>query len=487
MSQPPVGDQQLMALRAALERAELTSEELWLRYFAIGGTAGPVELEAYLEGLLALPPLQRDMLAVAVNERLDELFWPHRVPYANSVREPLPQAGALAALVRLLDETRETPSERLGAIAAGAGRALGVDAGLYLIDDDQRVLTLVPELPVRAGDDRPTQHLGVDATLAGRAFRSVETIASSADGEKILWVPLLDDVERLGVLKIVVTDTRELFDPELRRQCEWFAQLLAHLVSLEVRYGDDLDAYRRPAPRTAAAELTWKIVPPTTAGVPGLKLAAQIEPSNRAGGDVFDYALSSTTAYISILDAMGHDLAAGLLAATALMGLRAARRAGKDLNEQAEAVDQLIKKTCPPGSYVTGVLAKLDLASGALTYLSAGHIDPLILRSGKIVKRLDGGRRLPFGYGSEAVVTAEEALEPGDWVILHTDGITEARDQNGEFFGEARLADFLRREAAAGHPPPETVRRVLHAILDHHHGKLTDDATVLIARWTPLT
>jgi serine phosphatase RsbU (regulator of sigma subunit) len=44
---------------------------------------------------------------------------------------------------------------------------------------------------------------------------------------------------------------------------------------------------------------------------------------------------------------------------------------------------------------------------------------------------------------------------PGDWLILHTDGITEARDEAGNFFGEARLVDFLRREAASSHPPPE--------------------------------
>jgi serine phosphatase RsbU (regulator of sigma subunit) len=482
MTQQAESDDQLAAMRAAVARADLTVEQLWLRYFALGGSDGPIDIEGYLEGLLPLSPQQRDILAVAVNERLDELFWPHRVPYVNSVREPLPRAGALTALVQLLEETRARPSERLAAVAVEAGRALGVDATLYLVDDDQRVLTLVPDTPVTP---QPAEQLGVDATLAGRAFRSVETIASATDGEKTLWVPLLDDVERLGVVKVVVRETRELFDPALRRQCEWFAHLLAHLVALETRYGDVLDAYRRDHPRTAAAELTWQIVPPTTAGVPGITVAAQIEPSDRAGGDAFDYALSTSTAQISILDAMGHNLSAGLIAATALAGLRAARRAGRDLNGQAEIVDELIRDSCPANAYVTGVLATIDLDTGVLTYLSAGHIHPLILRNGRIVRRLDGGRRLPFGFGSGPVVVAEEALEPGDWVILHTDGITDARDHTGEFFGEERLSDFLRREAASGHPPPETVRRLLHAILDHHHGTLNDDATVLIARWAP--
>ena len=75
-------------------------------------------------------------------------------------------------------------------------------------------------------------------------------------------------------------------------------------------------------------------------------------------------------------------------------------------------------------------------------------------------------------------------LQPDDWLVMYTDGITEARDETGEFFGDARLVDFLRREAAAGHPPPETARRLVHAVLTHQNGNLQDDATILLARWT---
>ena len=105
------------------------------------------------------------------------------------------------------------------------------------------------------------------------------------------------------------------------------------------------------------------------------------------------------------------------------------------------------------------------------------------MRDGKVVKTLAGGRRPLFGLSTGDMTVAEEFLEPGDWLILYTDGITEARDEAGNFFGEARLVDFLRREAASSHPPPETVRRLVHAVLRHQHGILQDDATVLLARW----
>jgi hypothetical protein len=72
--------EQRRALDVGYRRAELTLEQLWVRYFALGGVAGLVEVEAYLHGVMSLPLLQRNVLAHAVNERLDELTWRHRVP-----------------------------------------------------------------------------------------------------------------------------------------------------------------------------------------------------------------------------------------------------------------------------------------------------------------------------------------------------------------------------------------------------------------------
>jgi Reverse transcriptase (RNA-dependent DNA polymerase) len=91
--------EQRRALDVGYRRAELTLEQLWVRYFALGGVAGLVEVEAYLHGVMSLPALQRDILAQAVNERLDELTWRHRVLKDRSFRPSpvrermIPKAG----------------------------------------------------------------------------------------------------------------------------------------------------------------------------------------------------------------------------------------------------------------------------------------------------------------------------------------------------------------------------------------------------------
>ena len=134
--------------------------------------------------------------------------------------------------------------------------------------------------------------------------------------------------------------------------------------------------------------------------------------------------------------------------------------------------------------YATGVLGSLDLGSGRLRYLSAGHPPPLLLRAGKIVKTLDAGRRPLLGLDMREGNIAEEMLEPDDTVVLYTDGITEARDEQHQFFGIDRLADFIEREVSEGTPMPEMVRRVCRRILDHQNGVLQDDATMLLVQWT---
>jgi serine phosphatase RsbU (regulator of sigma subunit) len=77
----------------------------------------------------------------------------------------------------------------------------------------------------------------------------------------------------------------------------------------------------------------------------------------------------------------------------------------------------------------------------------------------------------------------EERLQPGDRLLLHSDGVVEARNADGDFFGSERLIEFVTRQAAAGRPAPETLRRLMLAILKHQGGDLQDDATTILVEW----
>jgi hypothetical protein len=468
------GDRQL--LWSAFRRADLTVEQLWLRYFALGGEVGPTEVEAYLAGLMPLAPLQHDMLAHAVNERLDELT-PSRAPYSRILQPSAPTTGPLAALVTLLDGMHLSAPERLSSLAATAGRTLGVDLAVYLVDFDQTVL--LPVTPSKTA----AQPLSLDGTEAGRAFRQVRTIASPSDRAPRLWVPLLDGIERLGVLEVVLPPAADPDDPRLRTQCRWLSMLIGHLVTITNQYGDGLQVARLTSDRAPASELIWDLLPPLTAGTDSFVVAGMLEPCYRLNGDAFDYALSTHTATLAIFDATSSDAPSGIVTAVALAAYRAARRAGGGLIAQGEAVDDVLRSHFGPDNPVTGVLAELDLRDGRLHYLNAGHPRPLLVRSGQAARTLDGGRRPPWGTGRAGVPVGEQTLRCDDGLLLYTDGVVQAFDSAGAAFGIHRLASILERHAAT-QPPPETVRLLTREVVSHQDGDLRDDATVLLARWT---
>jgi serine phosphatase RsbU (regulator of sigma subunit) len=150
-----------------------------------------------------------------------------------------------------------------------------------------------------------------------------------------------------------------------------------------------------------------------------------------------------------------------------------------------DAIDAAISEQYPTSRFVTGLMAELDLSSGRLRWISAGHPPPLLLRGGTLIKSLEVAPSPPMGMNlaTGPPIEGEESLEPGDMVLLYTDGLTEARRPDGELFTVERLAAFIERQAANGLPAPETLRGLRQAIIERGEGSLKDDATALLLEW----
>ena len=378
-------------------------------------------------------------------------------------------------LNHLPEAARLTVPDDLAAFFTDNGRALGAaEVTLFLVDHEQRVL--VP-LPRRGGTERSPQ--AIDSTLAGLCFRRL-TVQNSDRGRR-MWVPVLDGLERLGVLELDL-DGGDRPDPE---QVKAFAAMIAEIVMVKGAYGDLFHRIRRRRQMSMAAEIAWNLLPPLTFGTDRLVISAVLAPVWDLGGDSFDYAVDATTARFAVIDAMGHGLDAGWLATLVIGAYRNSRRQDLDLTGTVAAIDRALHQQFSGDRFATAVVAELELASGRLRWHSAGHPAPLLLRRGRVVKTLEGGRGLPLGLGplNPGIGIAEERLERGDRLLLFTDGVPEARSREGEFFGLDRLADLVAREDAAGNPAPETMRRLMHAILDHQIGDLRDDATAMLVEW----
>ncbi|UDY36729.1 PP2C family protein-serine/threonine phosphatase [Dermatobacter hominis] len=386
-----------------------------------------------------------------------------------------PHRGLLEALI---DGSHLAVPDDVPALLVRHGVLLGaLDVGLYLADLEQQTLRPVPN---PAGSTRDP--VDIDATLAGRCFQRIEIERSDpVDGRVSAWIPVLDGTERLGVLEVVLP-AGQIAPPITALTA--FGGLVAELVVTKANYGDLFEKVRRTRPLSAAAELLWQLLPPLTFANNELVIAAAFAPPYDLGGDAFDYAVDAHTARLAIFDALGHGLSSGLLATLVLATYRNCRRLDMPLEATVEAIDAAIAAQYTDSSFVTGVVAELDISSGELRYCVAGHPRPLLLRNGRIVKELRNVvNRPPLGLRSGPWEPAHETLEPDDRVILFSDGVTEARREGGQFLGDARLADLIVRASGAGAPPPETLRRLLRSILDHQEGELQDDATVVILEW----
>ncbi|MEU0939779.1 PP2C family protein-serine/threonine phosphatase [Embleya sp. NPDC005971] len=392
----------------------------------------------------------------------------------------------------LLRASRHAVLEDLPDLIAAHARPLGLTRPLvYLVDVQQQLLRLVPGRREHAGeaDAVPEAELRVDATLAGRAFQSVEPVESPAGADDVesgeaptrrLWLPLVDGAERLGVLGLETDDTD---DTVLDRALD-LALLVGLLLVSKRAYSDTYERLVRTRSMGLAAEMQWTLMPPGSFAGAQATVSAAMEPAYEMGGDAYEYAVDGNTAHLAVFDAMGHDTSAGLTVALALAGCRSSRRHGVGLVETSEAIEAALVEQFGRSRYATAIIAELDLLTGALTWVNRGHHPPIVIRNGQWVATLERPPAHPMGTDMGLPVRLyDEQLEPGDWLLLYTDGVTDARNPRGEIFGLDRFVDFVIRHIADGLPAPETLRRLIRAIREYHHDRLQDDATILLLQW----
>ena len=353
------------------------------------------------------------------------------------------------------------------------------DLVLYLIDYEHT--TLMPHPDVLPHGERPAVAT-VDGSMAGRAFQSATVLAAQRGDTWQVWVPVLERANKLGVLAMSVP----VFDQEVEFFCTELGYAAAYLVMASAHYTDLPHLLRRRQDMDLAAEMQWSLLPPLSFTSAGTTVAGLLEPAYEVGGDCFDYAVNDGVLDIATFDAMGHGLTSAILAALLVGAYRHSRRAGQDLAEIATSVDAAARTFPGAPTFATAVLARLRLDTGQLSWLTCGHPQPIIVRRGTTLPSADQRPGVPIGLGALGPVVGtrtEIQLEPGDGILFYTDGVTEARDPDGEYFGEDRLRDLLEREHLAGGAPQEVIRRLVRSAVDHAQVRLRDDATMLYIRW----
>ena len=363
----------------------------------------------------------------------------------------------------------------LGMLANLAANVLGARSGRLFVAD--YALRRACEL---RGDGTRGDEVALDGTIAGRAFASGVPVEQGT-GPVSLWVPLSEGSERIGLVELV-------FDESPEGVATWselvdVTRMMVLMLVSGRRYTDVLLRARRARPLSDAAEAQWDLLPPLSYAGTRISVGGSLEPAYSIGGDSFDYAINPGRLDLAIVDAVGHGLPGVLMSSAAINTLRNARREQRTLEQAYHQVDRRIAEEFGQSFYVTGQIATLDVGSGRLMWLNAGHVLPILIRNGSYVGALQCAPSMPMGLGGPVVQVAVESLQTGDRVLFHTDGVVESPSSDGSLFSTDRLADFLVRATLGGATVTETIRTLSASVIGHVGSGLRDDATLFLVEY----
>lgn len=234
----------------------------------------------------------------------------------------------------------------------------------------------------------------------------------------------------------------------------------------------------------AARRIQSRFLPDEPPSLAGWDIGGVNIPCLAVGGDYYDYLSLGGGIFLTIADVAGKGPGPALIMASVQASLRAFFFHGHTgIAAAALELNQLLHDNTAANRYMTAVLARFEPDSGRFDYLNAGHVRPLLLRSGGGVERLDRGSTVLGLFPEIEVETGCFTLEPGDLLTLFTDGLSETESPEGELFEEDRLVEALRaaREKSARDICGELVSR---ARAFAGSKPLADDLTLIVLKRT---
>ncbi|WP_307800868.1 PP2C family protein-serine/threonine phosphatase [Actinomadura violacea] len=378
-------------------------------------------------------------------------------------------------LGQLLDRAHEMPPQLIAPLVAEEVRAIGGwDVSILLQDYAQLMLVPLPGRGLSNGEPLP-----LEGSPAGRAFLSETIVEQRQDDGVRMFLPLLDGSDEIGVMSL----TLDSVDDDDRRLLRRLAGLVADMLVTKNNYTDQFLRARRRAPMSVPAEIQWSLLPPLTMTTPQVAVAGILEPAYDVAGDSLDYALNDDVLHLAMIDAMGHGLNAAVLATVAVGAYRHARRAEAGLAELYAFMDTAIDQQFGPDHFVTAQMMRLNIGTGHLEWVNAGHPAPMLIRDHKVICALEGHGTLPVGIGGSTPLINHRRLRPGDRVLAYTDGLIEEHTTGGEQFGEERLIATIERVGPASASVQQMVRDLSHTLMRERGGITSDDATLFLIEW----
>jgi phosphoserine phosphatase RsbU/P len=312
---------------------------------------------------------------------------------------------------------------------------------------------------------------GVIVLISRRLTRPLKALSASAGriatGDLDLELPPVTSQDEMGALTGSFHHMRDSLKTHIRD--------LKETTAAKERLESELKVARR---------IQMGMLPRSAAGGKGFELTATLVPARAVGGDLYDHFIQDgARVFFMVGDVSGKGVPAALFMARTKTLLEAIAFREPDLAVVLKEMNRILGSENEAGMFVTALLCTLDTTNGDVAFACGGHEPPIIVPSGGDPAALpaEGGPVLALLDAAEYPVNRVR-LEPGDALVLYTDGVSEAQDVAGEFFGPERL----RAAAAAGRPggTPGLTGSVLSAVRSFAgEAAQSDDITILTVKY----
>jgi sigma-B regulation protein RsbU (phosphoserine phosphatase) len=329
--------------------------------------------------------------------------------------------------------------------------------------------------------DKGLAALVTDASSDDRFARAESILVSGV--RSLVAAPLLDSEGSLGMIALSAKGRAQPFsedDLELLVALASAAALRIRNLALAEETGR-----RRLLDKELelARDIQMGMLPKTFPQRPEIEVAATLRPARMVGGDLYDVAEDGGRLWLLVGDVSGKGVGAALFMAVTKTLFRAIAPEAASVVAAMDRVNHELARDNDRAMFVTAFAARLDLATGELEYVNAGHSPTYRLEKSGRAARLGGpvdpalGAIEGLGYRGSVV-----RLEPGDALVLYTDGVVEARSASEEEFQSSRLEAYLAGCRAA---PADDIVQGLLARLEDFAGDAPqyDDVTILALRW----
>ncbi len=300
----------------------------------------------------------------------------------------------------------------------------------------------------------------------------------------LLCVPMVCKGRMSGLLAVFNKKSKEGFSTDDQRLLAIIASESAQVIENARLAEKEKDLLHMKEELRLAYEIQTNLLPKEAPVLAGYDIAGKNTPAKEVGGDYYDFlAVEEQKLAFCLGDVSGKGLPAAMLMANLQAAVRSQAMAGTSLTSCLERANALLFRNTSPEKFATLFFGCLDATGHILHYCNAGHNHPFLIGSEMKPLRLSAGGLALGCFESFSFEESQVALQPGDELIVFSDGISEAVNGSGEEFSEARICELA---AANRDTSAAALIEIIFAAVDEHarNQPQMDDMTMVVVKRT---